>query len=275
MDVHAHLLETYDRAAPTYDSAGIAHFTPFGERLAQMVLLGPGGRVLDVACGSGAALLPAARRVGPSGTALGVDLSPRMVARTRIAAKEAGLEHVRAEVMDAAALDLADGDFDAVLCAFGLSAVPDADTVVAGMRRALTPRGMIGVSVFANLFDVRWTWETDLLQELAADVPAELLEAVGAMSSRFDEPEKLAAGLEAAGFGDVAIERMEVEFTFPSAEAWWDWTWSYGFRAFLEALPEASRERLRDAGFERLEGAGRRGRSRSFVALLATARPAE
>jgi len=133
---------------------------------------------------------------------------------------------------------------------------------------------MLGVSVWENVFDLRWAWENELLQELAADVPSELIETVDDMSRRFDEPEKLGAGLEAAGFSEVTVERVEVEFTYPSAEGWWEWAWSYGFRAFLEALPEDSRERLRAAGFERL-GGGRRSRSRVFVALLATARPAE
>ena len=75
MDVQAHLRGAYERAAPTYDRAAFSHHAPFGERLAQMVLLGPGGRVLDVGCGAGGALLPAALRVGPTGEAVGIDVS--------------------------------------------------------------------------------------------------------------------------------------------------------------------------------------------------------
>lgn len=126
MDVHAHLTGAYERAAPTYERAGFAHHTPFGQRLAQLVLLGPGGRVLDVGCGAGAALLAAAQRVGPTGEAVGIDIAPGMVERTRAAADEQGLEQVRAEVMDGAALEFEDGHFDAVLAAFSLSAIPDA-----------------------------------------------------------------------------------------------------------------------------------------------------
>src|SRR4051794_41796653 len=96
MDVQAHLRGAYERAAPTYDRAAFSHHAPFGERLAQLVLLGPGGRVLDVGCGAGGALLPAALRVGPTGEAGGVDVSEGMVARTRGAAGEAGPRRGRA-----------------------------------------------------------------------------------------------------------------------------------------------------------------------------------
>ena len=107
-DVHAHLTAAYERAAPTYERSGPAHHAPFSERLAQLVLLGPGGRVLDIGCGAGGALLPAARRVSPTGEAVGIDTSPGLVERTRAAADEAGLEQVRAERMDGADLAFED-----------------------------------------------------------------------------------------------------------------------------------------------------------------------
>jgi ubiquinone/menaquinone biosynthesis C-methylase UbiE len=272
VDVQAHLAGAYDRAAPTYERAGIAQHAPFAERLAGMVLLGPGGKVLDVGCGAGGALLPAARRVGPTGEAIGIDLSPAMVQRTREAAAEAGLEQVEAEVMDGAALDFEDERFDAVLAAFVLAAIPDADAALAEWRRVLRPTGTIGVAVWENLLDNRWTWEGELIRELAAEVPRELLEEVGRMTGRFADASALRAGLEGAGFRDVTIERMDAERTFPDPEAWWEWSWSGGARAFLEALPAPAQARFRERGLERLRGAGRRELTRRFVALLALAR---
>src|SRR3954451_16937396 len=273
MDVQAHLRGAYERAAPTYDRAAFSHHAPFGDRLAQLVRLGPGGRVLDVGCGAGGALLPAARRVGPTGEAVGIDLAPGMVERTRAAAAEAGLEQVRAEVMDGAALGVEDGRFDAVLAAFVLAAIPDADSALAEWRRVLRPTGSLGVAVWENLLDERWAWEGELIREFAHEVPPELLETVGRMTGRFATATTLRAGLEDAGFRDVALERMDVEREFADAQAWWDWTWSGGARAFLEALPDGAQARFRAAAFERLEGAGRDDRTRRFVALLAVARP--
>ncbi len=272
-DVLAHLAAAYERAAPTYERAGVAHHAPFSERLAQLVVLGPGGRVLDVGCGAGGALLPAARRVGPSGEAVGIDLAAEMVERTRAAAEDAALEQVRAEVMDGAALDFQDHHFDAVLAAFTLAAIPDAEGALAEWRRVLRTTGTLGVAVWQDLLDDAWRWESELNHEFAREVPPELLETVGRLSRRFSETGTLRTALESAGFSGVTIERKHADVTFASAGAWWEWAWSGGFRAFLEALPEEAQERYRAAGFERLEGAGPARLTRRFVALLARARP--
>ena len=69
----------FDRAASTYDEVAGAYHDHFGARLVEFVGVGPGGVVLDVGCGRGAILMPAAARVGSSGTVVGVDLSPEMV----------------------------------------------------------------------------------------------------------------------------------------------------------------------------------------------------
>jgi ubiquinone/menaquinone biosynthesis C-methylase UbiE len=272
VDVHAHLAGAYERAAPTYDRAAFSHHAAFGEPLAQMVLLGPGGRVLDVGCGAGGALLPAARRVGPTGEAVGIDLAEGMVARTREAASEAGLDWVRAEVMDGASLDFEDAHFDAVLCAFTLAAIPDAAGALAEMRRVLRPTGTIGISLWDNVVDDEWRWEGALMQEVAEQAPPELLETVGRLSGRFAGAAKLHAALADAGFGDIKIERMHVDRSYPSAEAWWEWFWSGGTRAFLESLPESAQEHFRERGLEQLRDAGEWQRTRRFVALLARAR---
>src|ERR1700710_589783 len=153
MDVQAHLSGAYERAAPTYDRAAFSHHAACGERLAKLVLLGPGGRVLDVGCGAGGALLPAALRVGQTGEAVGIDLSEGMVARTREAAAEAGIDWARAETMDAASLEYPDEYFDAVLCAFALGSLADADGALAEMRRVLRPTGTIGVALWEAVVD--------------------------------------------------------------------------------------------------------------------------
>ncbi len=271
-DVHAHLAGAYERAAPTYDRAPFSHHAPFGERLAQLVVLGPGGRVLDVGCGAGGALLPAAWRVGPTGEAVGIDLSEGMVARTREAAAEAGLDWVRAEVGDGASLAFEDASFDAVLCAFTLAAIPDAEAALAEMRRVLRPTGSLGVAVWESLVDSQWRWEGELMQEAADQAPPELLETVGRLSARFPDGEKLRAALEAAGFRDVEVAPMHVDRTYPTADSWWEWFMSGGARAFIESLPEAAQERFREGGLARLAGASEDARTRRFVAALAHAR---
>ncbi len=272
MDVNAHLAGAYERAAPTYDREPFSHHAPLGERLAQLVLLGPGGRVLDVGCGAGGALLPAARRVGPTGEAVGVDLSEGMVARTREAAAEAELDWVRAEVMDAAALDFEDAHFDAVLCAFALGSMADADAALSEMRRVLRPTGTIGVALWDQIVDDEWQWEGEMMGEVAGEAPPALLEEVGRRAGRVASAPKLHAALKDAGFDDIKIDRMHVDRTFPDGDAWWEWFWSGGARAFVEALPEPAQQHFRERGLEQLRDASEHQRTRRFVALLAHAR---
>ncbi|HEY0583353.1 MAG TPA: class I SAM-dependent methyltransferase, partial [Chloroflexota bacterium] len=90
----------FNRLAPDYDVAGPGCFAYFGEQLVQAVGIDSGQQVLDVACGRGAVLLPAAQRTGPSGRAVGIDLSDEMVSATLVEARGRGLA-VEASLMDA------------------------------------------------------------------------------------------------------------------------------------------------------------------------------
>ena len=268
-DVHAHLAGAYERAAPAYERAGVAHHAPFSARLAELVLLGPGGRVLDVGCGAGGALLPAARRVGPSGEAVGIDTAPGMVERTRAAAEEAGLGQVRAEVMDGAALAGSRTSPSTPCWRPSRSRrSPTPTGALAEWRRVLRPTGMLGVAVWTNLVDDAWHWERELNDRFGAEVPPELLQTAGRLFGRFGEAPQLREALERAGFRAVSIETKHADLTFESAEAWWEWTWAGGFRAFLEAIAEAAQERYRAAAFDRLTVGDL---TRRFVAILSRA----
>ena len=94
-------------------------------------------------------------------------------------------------------------------------------------------------------------------------------QTAGRLFGRFGEAPQLREALERAGFSDVTVETKHADLTFESAEAWWEWTWAGGFRAFLEAMPEDAQERYREAAFDRLAAGGL---TRRFVALLARAR---
>src|SRR5262245_49689923 len=74
------VIDTFDRAAADYDRAGVDYFGVFGARLVTTAAPLPGQRVLDLGCGRGAVLFPAARAIGPSGHDLGIDAAPKMMA---------------------------------------------------------------------------------------------------------------------------------------------------------------------------------------------------
>jgi ubiquinone/menaquinone biosynthesis C-methylase UbiE len=103
-----------------------------------------GGRVLDVGCGGGHLAVHVARR-RPDLQVVGVDLSPRQVARAAARARQAG---VAARFVTGSALDLpfADGDFDGVYSVASIKHWPDQARGLRECARVLRPGGALAVS---------------------------------------------------------------------------------------------------------------------------------
>jgi len=119
-----------------------ALFSRFASVVADAAGVAAGQRVLDVACGTGALTRTVAARVGPAGTALGLDANPEMLAVAR--RLDAPIEWLdgRAE-----ALPLPDASVDAVVSQFGLMFFDDRVRALREMRRVLRPRGRLAVAV--------------------------------------------------------------------------------------------------------------------------------
>ena len=133
------------RAAETYETE-VPYFRLMGERIVARAGLRTGQDVLDVACGKGATLIPAARAVGDRGRVVGVDIVPEMVDAARAAAVDAGLANVTVQVGDGDALDLDSASFDVVVCGFGLGFLRP-ELALAEMRRVLRDGGRLVTSV--------------------------------------------------------------------------------------------------------------------------------
>jgi SAM-dependent methyltransferase len=97
-----------------------ALFASWAERLLDLVAVGPGERVLDVACGTGIVARRAAARVGEGGAVTGLDRNPAMLEVARAAAIEVG-PPIDWRAGDAARLPFPDGVFDVVTCQQGLT----------------------------------------------------------------------------------------------------------------------------------------------------------
>ena len=102
-----------------------------------------GETVLDIGCGAGMDLLLAARRVGPSGHALGVDLTEAMRNRALACAAAAGLTDVEVHRADATNLPFPDDSIDVVISNGVLNLVPEKPKAFAEIRRVLRPGGRL------------------------------------------------------------------------------------------------------------------------------------
>lgn len=114
----------------------------------------PGMRVLDLACGAGDVTFAAADLVGPDGVVVGVDRSPRMLARARLRAGQCGLAQVRfvhGDVHD----PCTGGPFDAIIERAALMYVPDPAAVLRQQATALRAGGLV-VPIEFDFASSRW-----------------------------------------------------------------------------------------------------------------------
>ena len=139
---------TYDRVAAVYDLAE----SPFEHRARKqglrLLAARPGERVLEIGPGTGHALAALARSVGPAGQVTGVDLSARMLSRSRRRAARAGYAGRIGLIQgDAHRLPLAAGACEAVFMSFVLELIdtPKIPALLAECRRVLRPGGRLGV----------------------------------------------------------------------------------------------------------------------------------
>lgn len=114
-------------------------------RLGELLDLGPGDRVLDVAAGTGASAIFLAQRFGCH--VEGVDFGADMVRQANRAAAEQGVDgRVRFSRGDAERLAFDEETFDAVICECAFCTFPDKDTAARGFARVLRPGGRVGLS---------------------------------------------------------------------------------------------------------------------------------
>jgi arsenite methyltransferase len=105
-----------------------------------------GATVLDVGCGAGMDLLLAALRVGPTGRAIGVDMTEPMRAQAAAGAMACGLDNVEVREGDATRLPVEDRSVDVVISNGVLNLVPRKDLALAELARVLKPGGGVQIA---------------------------------------------------------------------------------------------------------------------------------
>src|SRR5689334_2311354 len=152
--------------------------------------LRPGEVVVDLGCGGGLDVFLAAQKVGASGKAIGIDMTPQMVELSRRNAAKAGLTNVEFHQATIDALPLPDASVDVVISNCVINLAPDKLAVFREIARVLKPGGRLAVSDIA------------LKRPLPPEIGNDLMAYVGCIAGAilFDDYRRW---LAEAGFADV------------------------------------------------------------------------
>jgi ubiquinone/menaquinone biosynthesis C-methylase UbiE len=212
-DVHRRVQRYgWDRAADQYAAFWEPLLLRCSKQAVAMAAPRPGERVLDVACGAGAATPLLSTCVAPDGDVLGVDLSAQMV---RLAARRAavqGLTNVRFERMDAERLDLPDALSDVSTCVLGLMYPADPDAALREMARVLRPGGRCAVAVWGRRERCGWREAFPIVDARVQSEVCPMFFALGAEGA-------LAHAMRQAGFAIRQEKRTDEVLRFASGES--------------------------------------------------------
>jgi arsenite methyltransferase len=157
--------------------------------------IGEGETVLDLGCGAGIDLLLAARKVGPRGKVVGVDMTDEMLAKARQNLRAAGVENAELRAGIIERLPVASESVDWVIsnCVINLS--PEKQRIFSEIARVLKPGGRMLISDIVA---------EELPEEVRADPGFYSACIAGAVSER-----EYVLGLQMAGMEDIEVrERL-------------------------------------------------------------------
>jgi SAM-dependent methyltransferase len=156
--------------------------------------------------------------VAPGGEVVLSDLAEKMSAVAISRARERGLTHVSARVLDLEAIDEPDGAYDVVLCRDGLMLALDPAAAARELHRVLRPGGRYALAVWGPR--ERNPWLAILLDALSDQLGAPVPPPGVPGPFALQDAEKLSSILGAAGL-EAAVDELQVPMQVDSFEEWW------------------------------------------------------
>jgi len=178
-----------------------------------------GMRFLDVAAGSGALSIPAARL---GAQVLSVDISRTMVERLQARARKEGL-NLESRVMDGHALDLENDTFNMAGSQFGVMLFPDMPRGIGELARVTKPGGTVMLVAFGSPKKIEFF--DFFIRAIQSVVPGFTGPPMDPLPLPFQlqDPERLKQEFVKAGLKNVRVEQTNETIEFSSGTDMWNW----------------------------------------------------
>jgi ubiquinone/menaquinone biosynthesis C-methylase UbiE len=202
--------QTFPSSPGAAETDGSASLEPWARMLVDAAGVGPGDRVLDVACGSGIVARIAVDRAGAGGSVVGLDRDPAVLALA---------ERLRPDVEwrrgDALGLPFLARSFDVVLCQASLMYFSDTGRALREMARAIKDDGTVAIHVWDRLDDQpAHRLLVDVVSRSAGEDATDLLRS----SFSLGDLSELQAVLRAAGLWPAVTRTRSTALRFGSVE---------------------------------------------------------
>ncbi|PCI93124.1 hypothetical protein COB11_05860 [Candidatus Aerophobetes bacterium] len=220
--------DVFNRSAELYGMDCCNYFNDIGKRLTDEITLKANDCVLDLATGTGAALLPLAKRERGA-SFIGIDICVNMVKRAILASDALSLTNVRFQLMDAENLEFADESFDVVTCSLGLFFFPEIEKALSEIYRVLKPSGTFVISLFDKPDQEHTMLALSIAKELGAIEEDEAIP--------LDE-DKADCYMLSAGFTKLRSTPYVAQQKFPCPSTFIESFYGHGLRHVLDQLSE-------------------------------------
>lgn len=210
---------SWDNIAKGYDEFVTPTHMWVGNEGLRRADLRRGMKFLDVAAGSGALSLPAARL---GAQVLSTDMSPVMLEQLKARARKEGL-NLETRIMDGHALDLDDNTFDISGSQFGVMLFPDMPRGLREMTRVTKPGGRVMMNVYGSPNKIEFfNFFMSAIQKAVPRFTGPSMDPPP-LPFQLQDPQRLFQELAKAGLKDIRVETITEKLEFRSGKELWHW----------------------------------------------------